>query len=76
MSLIPVPGTTLVRDTKSMALINQDRNGLEDYMKKRNILASQKEEINTIKSEIQDIKNDMQEIKHLMMKLIEKGSNG
>ena len=76
MSLIPIPGTTLVRDTKSMALINQDRNGLEDYMKKRHILATQKEEINTLKSDVQDIKDDMQEIKHLMMKLIEKGSNG
>lgn len=76
MTLVPVPGTTLVRDTKSMALINQDRNGLEDYMKKRHILATQKEEINRLKSDVQDIKNDMQEIKQLMMKLIEKGSNG
>lgn len=76
MTLVPVPGTTLIRDTKSMALINQDRNGLEDYMKKRSILASQKEEINKLKSDVQDIKSDMQEIKHLVMKLIEKGSNG
>ena len=72
MSLIPITGTNLVRDTKSMALINQDRNGLEDYMKKRHILASQKEEINRLKADVQDIRDDMQEIKHLMMKLIDK----
>ena len=38
MSLVQIPGTTLVRDTNSMGLINRDRNGLEDYNAKRKIL--------------------------------------
>ena len=46
MSLVQIPGTTLVRDTNSMGLINRDRNGLEDYNAKRKILATQKDEIN------------------------------
>ena len=73
---IEIPGTTLVRDTNSMGLVNKDKNGLESYMKQRNNLLAQKQEINTVKSEIQGIKNDMAEIKQLMMQLLNKGSNG
>lgn len=70
--LINIPDTTFVRDTQSMALINQDKNGLETYIKKRDHLLAQKQEINTIKTEIQSIKEDMLEIKKLMVYLIEK----
>lgn len=73
MSLVQIPETTFVRDTASMALINQDKNGLEAYIKQRNVLMTQKQEINKIKSDIDGIRNDMKEIKSLMMQLIEKG---
>lgn len=73
MSLVPIPDTSFVRDTASMALINQDKNGLDAYIKQRNVLLAQKQEINTIKSDIDSIRNDMQEIKSLMMQLINKG---
>ena len=59
MSLVQIPGTTLVRDTNSMGLINRDRNGLEDYNAKRKILATQKEEINNVKMELTNVKNDI-----------------
>ena len=76
MSLVQIPGTNYYRDTNSMALVNTDRNGLEEYNTKRKFLASQKEEINNIKSELSTVKEDMQEIKQLLFKLLEKGSNG
>lgn len=76
MSLVQIPETTFVRDTASMALINQDKNGLDAYIKQRNVLFAQKQEINSIKSDIQNIRGDMQEIKNLMMQLINKGPNG
>jgi hypothetical protein len=76
MSLVQIPGTTLIRDTTSMALINKDQNGLQDYLKKRQTLAHQKEELNNVKIEMQDIKQDMQEIKQLILQLLGKGSNG
>jgi len=76
MSLVQIPETTFVRDTTSMALINQDKSGLDAYMKQRNVLLAQKQEINNIKSEIESIRGDMQDIKKLMMQLIDKGSNG
>jgi hypothetical protein len=73
MSLVPIPDTTFVRDTASMALINQDKNGLEAYIQKRNVLLAQKQEINNIKSDIDNIRSDMQEIKMMMSQLINKG---
>ena len=74
--LIQIPDTTYVRDTNSMALINKDQNGLSDYMKKRHILAVQKDEINTLKSNVEEIKEDMQDIKKLLLQLMDKNLNG
>jgi hypothetical protein len=73
MSLIQIPGTNYYRDTESMALVNKDTNGLEDYKMKRRLVSSQKDEINKVKSEIESIRSDMTEIKELMLKLLEKG---
>ena len=70
--LIQIPDTSFVRDTSSMALINKDQNGLNEYMKKRQLLASQKSEINMMKSDINELKSDMQEIKQLLVQLIGK----
>ena len=74
--LIQIPGTPFVRDTKSMAIINRDQQGLEEYQRKRNFLASQKQEINNMKSDIDGLREDMKEIKTLMLQLLGKGSNG
>ena len=76
MSLVQIPGTTLVRDTNSMGLINRDKNGLDDYNTKRKLMVAQKQEINNVKEEMKNIKSDMQEIKQLLLQLIGKGSNG
>jgi len=73
--IIPIPGTTLVRDTKSMALINQDKNGLDEYLKKRQAMVAQKEEINRMKTDISGIKDDLSELKAMMAQLLSKGSN-
>jgi len=74
--LVQIPGTSLVRDTNSMGLINKDSNGLQEYIKKRNMAAAQRDEINTLKQDVTNIKNDMQEIKHLLMQLMDKNLNG
>jgi hypothetical protein len=64
--LVKVPGTPFMRDTATMALINTDQAGLEDYKVKSKLLNTQKSEINNIKSEINDVKNDVREIKELL----------
>jgi uncharacterized coiled-coil DUF342 family protein len=73
--IVQIPGTSLVRDTKSMALINQDKNGLDEYLKKRQSMAAQKEEINTMKADISGIKDDLSELKSMIVQLLSKGSN-
>ena len=70
--LVQVTGTKMLRDTESMALINKDINGLEEYNLKRKMAASQRNEINTIKSEIKDIRSEMGEVKSLLTQLLDK----
>ncbi len=74
--LLQVNDTTYLRDTSSMALINNDRNAKEEYLNKAKLIKHQKEEINTIKSEITSMKNDVTDIKELLKQLIGKGTNG
>lgn len=76
MNYLKVEGTSLIRHKNSGALINQDKNGLEEYLAKRKAMESQREEINKVKNEVKEIKNDLTEIKNLMLKLLEKGQNG
>lgn len=73
MAYLKVEGTKLVRDTRSGAIINQDKNGLETYLNRRRVMEFQKEEINNVKSEIKELKEDLTEIKSLIIKLLEKG---
>lgn len=70
--LVQISGTSLYRDINSMAIINKDENGLQEYQAKRNALAAQKQEINNIKSEITDLRADITEIKSLMLQLLGK----
>lgn len=72
MAIIQIPGTNLYRDTTSMALINKDKNGLEEYRMKRKAMENQANEINRLKSEINGIKDDLKELKSLMLSLIDK----
>jgi len=70
--LVQITGTKMVRDTESMALINKDINGLQEYQLKRRQAEGQRTEINTIKSEIKDIRGELGEIKTLMAQLLDK----
>ena len=76
MNLLKVKGTNLVRDTRSGAIINQDKTALDEYLARRRGMQSQKEEINKVKTDITEMKQDMEDIKNLLQKLLEKGSNG
>jgi hypothetical protein len=67
--LVKVPGTTFVRDTKTMALINVDNAGLDDYNFKKHLISNQKEEINNIKNEINEVKDDIKIIKDMLLQL-------
>ena len=70
--LIKIPGTNLMRDTESMALINMDNTEKNDYYSKVKLLQNQKEQINTIKQEINGVKDDISDIKQLLKQLLDK----
>jgi uncharacterized protein YlxW (UPF0749 family) len=74
--LVPVNDTNYLRDTDSMALINNDRSAREEYLNKAKMIRLQKEEINNIRTEVSTVKNDIKEIKELLTQLIGKGENG
>jgi hypothetical protein len=76
MALVKVTGTSFVRDTNNMALMNTDETARNEYYSKVKMLKTQEDEINTVKAEISSIKGDMYEIKQLMLKLLDKGYNG
>ena len=69
MSLVKIPGTTYIRDTKTMALINTDVSGLEDYKMKSRLINNQKTEINNIRNEINEVRDDVRTIKELLLQL-------
>jgi hypothetical protein len=73
---VKVNGTNFVRDTDTMALINKDVNGLQEYNMKRKMAQVQREEINNVKSQVAEIREDMNEVKALLLKLIGKDTNG
>jgi hypothetical protein len=74
--LVKVQNEKMVRDTTNRALMNIDDNARNEYYSKVRLLQTQKEQINTIKGEMEEVRNEMKDIKSLLLKLIEKGSNG
>jgi hypothetical protein len=70
--LVKIPGTNLMRDTESMALLNIDNTEKNDYYSKLKLLQNQKEQINTIKQEINGVKDDISDIKQLLKQLLDK----
>jgi uncharacterized coiled-coil DUF342 family protein len=74
--LVQITGTTLYRDTETMALVNKDVSGLEEYKMKRKMMATQKDEINKVRQELDCIKSDMHDIKQMILQLMQKGTNG
>lgn len=73
---VKVKDSPFVRDTKTMALSNQDFSAKEEYYNKVKMVKRQKEEINNLREEISSVKNDVSEIKNLLLQLIGKESNG
>ena len=63
MTLIPVKGNSgLFRDSETGAIINNNTNEYNAYMKNRNKLLSEKERIDKLESDIGDIKRMLQQL--------------
>ncbi len=55
----------LVRDSQSKAIINQDKDGYNSYIKERNF----KTTLTNVVKEVDGLKRDIQDIKYLLLKL-------
>jgi len=60
----------LIRDMHSKAVLNTDKEGLQDYLRKRNVAKKQQEEQVETKNRLTIIEQDMSEIKNLLHTLV------
>jgi hypothetical protein len=69
MTLVQVKDSTYVRDINSKAILNTDRNGLDEYNMKREIAKRQNLEKEKDKDRLNKLEQDMQEIKQLLQNI-------
>ena len=67
---VQIKDTKYVRDLSSKAVLNTDRQGLEDYLVKREIAKKAQAEQNETKERVTKIEQDMAEIKMLLQQLL------
>ena len=60
----------LVRDMRSKAVLNTDKEGLQEYLRKRDIAKKQQEEQLDAKNRLEKIEQDMSDIKNLLKELV------
>jgi hypothetical protein len=59
----------LIRDVHSKAVLNTDRNALQEYYAKRNIIKKEQEEKTETKIRLAKLESDMQDIKNLLVEI-------
>lgn len=68
---VRIQDTALIRDVHSKAILNTDRNGLNEYLMKRELAKKQQEEQSQTKDRLEKLENDMSEIKSLLRDIVE-----
>lgn len=71
MSLVQIKDTQLVRDIHSKAVLNTDKNGLQDYLLKKEISKRQQKEQTETKQKLIQLEQDMSEIKKMLQEIAE-----
>jgi hypothetical protein len=66
MDQVRITDTAYIRDIHSKAVLNTDRNGLNEYLMKREIAKKQQAEQLETKERLAKIENDMTDIKNLL----------
>ena len=64
----------LVRDMQSKAVLNTDRNGLNEYYAKREQLKREQQEKMEMQIRLGRLEEDMSDIKNMLFKLLEIGN--
>lgn len=61
--------SNLIRDMNSKAVLNTDKEGLQDYLRKRELAKKQQEEQLETQNRLTKIEQDMSEIKTLLQNI-------
>jgi uncharacterized protein (UPF0276 family) len=70
MSIVAIKDkNNLVRDTHSKAVLNTDRNGLNEYLMKRELAKKELNEKSETKERLAKLETDMQDIKNLLIEI-------
>lgn len=69
MQTVQIKDTNYVRDIHSKALLNTDREGLNEYLMKREIAKKEMYEKSETKERLAQLESDMQDIKNLLIEI-------
>ena len=70
MTLVVIKeNSKLIRDTHSKAVLNTDKNGLNEYLMKRQLAKQELEEKNETKMRLAQLETDMRDIKNLLVEI-------
>jgi hypothetical protein len=64
--------TSLVRDSNSNAIINQNKSEYEKFMRLSETKYREKMEMKTLKNDVESLKGDLAEIKSLLLSIVNK----
>jgi uncharacterized protein involved in exopolysaccharide biosynthesis len=67
---------SLVRDASTMAILNTNGTDYENYIRRRQSLMSDKEQLATQANEINNLKQDLSEIKQMLTALLHDRTKG
>ena len=62
----------LVRDTKTKAIINNDKKGHEQYLALRRAKSKEIDKVQNLEQDIQGLKSDLSDIKSMLGQLLDK----
>jgi hypothetical protein len=75
-NFVKIENTEYVRDMSTQAVLNTDRQGLQQFQNTRKRLLAQKNEHEDNRIRLQKLEEDMQEIKQLLQVIAMRGTNG
>jgi hypothetical protein len=75
-TFVKIENTEYVRDMSTQAVLNTDRQGLQQFQNTRKKLLAQKNEQQDTRTRLQKLEEDMQEIKQLLQVIAMRGTNG
>jgi|TARA_B100000902_G_scaffold336390_1_gene336614 hypothetical protein len=62
----------LVRDTKTNAIINNDKKGHEQYLALKRAKSNELDKVQTLESQVRELKSDIGDIKTMLGQLLDK----